>query len=82
MTQTQLSFDAPCKMPKEGTQHHRLLMAFQRGERLTVGDALAQYRVYALSQRCGELRKMGWPIISETIETSGGARVSRYRMQR
>lgn len=78
---TQLGLFVPCRMPAEGTQHHKLLMAFQRGEALTVGEALRHYAVYALSQRCGELRKMGWPIISETIETAGGARVSRYRMQ-
>lgn len=69
------------KVPADGTQHHKLLLAFKRGEFLTVGEALTKYQVYALSQRVGELKKMGWPITSETVETSGGARVSRYRMK-
>lgn len=80
MTQIQLSFDAPCRTPRQGTQHSTLLMAFQRGESLTVGVALEKYRVYALSQRVGELKKMGWPIESEMIETNGGARICRYWM--
>lgn len=78
---TQLELIAPCRTPKRGTQHYELLMAFQRGESLTVGDALRRYAVYALSQRVGELKKMGWPIRSETVETNGGARVSRYWME-
>lgn len=39
-----------------------LLEALERGERLTVGEALNRYGCYALSQRMGELRAMGWPI--------------------
>ena len=72
----------PCRLPKENTQHHKLLMAFERGERLTTLEAALQYGVMALSQRCGDLRRMGWPILSETVETAGGARVSRYWMQK
>lgn len=70
--------DLLCRIPPEGKQHYRLLVAFQRGESLTVGEALAKYHVYALSQRVGELKKMGWPIKSEIVKTNGGARVSRY----
>jgi hypothetical protein len=72
--------DLLCKVPKEGTQHHKLLLAFQRGESLTTLEAALQYGVMALSQRCGDLRRMGWPIISETVETANGAKVSRYRL--
>lgn len=77
---TQLELIAPCRMPKQGTQHYTLLMAFQRGESLTVGVALEKYRVYALSQRVGDLKRMGWPILSETVETACGAHISRYWM--
>lgn len=65
------------RMPNEGTQHHDLLMAFQRGEVLTVGDALMKYRVYALSQRVGDLKRMGWNIESESVE---GGKHHRYWM--
>lgn len=69
---------AECRLPKKGTQHWTLLLALQAGERLTVAKALTEYGCYALSQRMGELKKMGWPIRSRTIETQGGARVSEY----
>lgn len=74
--------DLIAKVPATNTQHYKLLRAFERGEQLTVAEALTQYGVYALSQRVGELKRMGWPIVSEPFETSGGARVARYRMQR
>lgn len=53
-----------CKVPERGTQCYELLIAMQRGVRLTVAKALTEYGVYALSQRCGDLRDMGWPIQS------------------
>ena len=68
-----------CKIPERGTQCYELLMAYQRGERLTVMTAMQLYGVYALSQRNGDLRnRYGWPIKSVTVETNGGARVSEY----
>lgn len=67
-----------CKVPERGTQHYEILMYLEKGGRLTVAKALTELGVYALSQRCGELRKQGWPIQSRTIETNGGARVSEY----
>ena len=63
---------------KPGAQAHTLLMAFYRGERLTVLTAIQQYGVYALSQRCGELKRLGWPIKSELIETQTGKHVACY----
>jgi hypothetical protein len=81
MTQADLCFDAPVKIPPKGTQNHELLMAMQRGEKLTVARALNGFGVYALSQRMGELRRMGWPVRSRMIETQGGARVAEYWME-
>ena len=75
MTQSDLVF---CRVPEPHTQCGELLRAFQRGERLTVAEALSQYGVYALSQRVGELKKAGWPIESEWYATAGGAKVKRY----
>ncbi len=71
-----------CRAPRDGTQKHILLLAFQRGESLTTLEAALKYGVMALSQRCGELERMGWPIVSDTVETEGGARVSRYSMRK
>ena len=70
------------RVPEAGTQCGDLLRAFQRGERLTVAEALTRYQVYALSQRVGELRRQGWPVESEWYATAGGAKVKRYFMRR
>jgi hypothetical protein len=81
VTQADLCFDALVKLPTQGTQNYRLLMAMQNGERLTVAAALNEYGVFALSQRCGELKRMGWPIRSRMVDTAGGARVAEYWLE-
>ena len=79
MTQAELSFENPTRIPERGSQCYEILLYLQSGGRLTVAKALSELGVYALSQRCGELRrKYGWPILSRTVETSGGAKVSEY----
>jgi len=37
--------------------------------------------VYALSQRIGELRRLGWPIDRTMIRTRGGATVAEYYLR-
>lgn len=65
---TQLDLIVECRLPERGTQAYELLMALQRGARLTVGKALMEHGVYALSQRMGELRReYGWPIQSRFV---------------
>ena len=81
-SQLVLEFPKPVRVPDEGTQCGKLLRAFQRGESLTVAEALTKYGIYALSQRCGELKLDGWPIVSEPFKTAGGARVAKYYMAR
>ena len=49
-----------------------ILRALAKGESLTVAKALSELNVYALSQRCGELRKDGWPVESRMIEVESG----------
>lgn len=60
------------------TQIEQLADAFDRGEALTVAVALSKYGIYALSQRCGELWRMGYPVESRTITTPTGKHVSEY----
>lgn len=52
--------------------------AFDRGEYLTVAVALSRYGIYALSQRCGELWRQGYPVESRTVHLPNGKRVSEY----
>lgn len=65
-------------MPAPETQLGTLLQALQRGENLTVAQALTQYGCYALSQRIGDLKRMGWPVLTLTITTNSGKRVAQY----
>jgi hypothetical protein len=79
MTQLDLM---PVRVPEHGSQCWELLMAFQRGEKLTTFEAYMRYGITTISQRCGELRRRyGWNIRSETIEANGGAKVSRYWLE-
>lgn len=61
-------------------QCDKLLAWFSAGRTLTVAEALEHLQIYALSQRCGELRRDGVPIVGETVTTAGGAHVKRYRL--
>ena len=60
------------------TQLEQLAAAFDRGESLTVAEALAKYGVYALSQRCGDLFRAGYPVESRTVSLPNGKHVSEY----
>lgn len=80
MTQTEISFEPRCKVPESGTLQRRLLDAMKRGERLTPLSALESFRCLSLSQRIGELKRMGWPICSEMIQVNSGKRVACYWM--
>lgn len=82
MIQAVLDFVPPrCHVPEKGTQCRMLLDAFQRKEYLTVADSLTKYGIYALSQRCGELRRMGWPINSHMKTLPNGKRIAVYSME-
>jgi hypothetical protein len=78
---TQLDLLAPTRVPERGTQCYELLVALQRGERLTVAKAMMHHSVYALSQRMGELkRKYGWPIRSRMVDL-GHTHVAEYWLE-
>lgn len=60
------------------TQLDTLKAAFERGESFTVGEALGRHGIYALSQRVGELKRSGYPIVVDMETTSTGKRIARY----
>ncbi len=60
------------------TQLEQLADALDRGERLTVAVALDKYGIYALSQRCGELLRGGYPVQSQFINLPSGKKVKEY----
>jgi hypothetical protein len=49
---------------------------------LTVLEAMQYLKVYALSQRIGELSKEGFPIQKEMIQVDSGKRIARYYLTR
>lgn len=84
MNQLAIDFAAAprCIVPDADTQLGTILRALQRGERLTVAQALTEYGCYALSQRIGDLRRMGWPICSRTVyRMDSKKRFSEYWME-
>jgi hypothetical protein len=63
------------------TQTEAILAYLNSGRTLTVAEALTQFGVYALSQRAGELRKQGYPVVSEMVDLPNGKRVARYSLK-
>lgn len=56
-----------------------VLRALHRGRRLTIWTAMVQLHVGALSQRIGDLKRLGWDIKDRWLK-SDGARFKEYRM--
>lgn len=82
MTQPELCFDEPkCKVPEFGTMTYRLLAGLKAGERLTPLTALEKYQCFSLSQRMGELKRSGWPIMSQMVRVNSGKKVAEYWLQ-
>jgi hypothetical protein len=79
MTQCELSLADPVRLPT-APKTLAILRALSAGERLTVATALQWHGVFALSQECGRLRKLGWPVQSKTVEVSLGVHVSEYSL--
>lgn len=69
-----------CKVPERGTVSYEILMALKQGVRLTPLLALSMFDCLSLSQRIGELKRLGWPIHTEIIEVTSKKRVAQYRM--
>ena len=80
MIQTAIDFDAVprCSVPDSDTLQGKLLRALQSGERLTPISALERFQCFSLSQRMGELRRMGWPITATMIRVPSGKKVAEY----
>jgi len=60
------------------SQRQEILRYLAKGHTLTVLEAIERFGCYALSQRCTDLRREGWPIFSEMVEVGNGKRVARY----
>jgi hypothetical protein len=58
-----------------------ILRHLAKGARLTPLGALTQFNCLSLSQRIGELKREGWPIVSEMVATHTGKKVAEYRLE-
>ena len=68
----------PPKQEPTSKPGRELLGRLLAGERHTVATALSTLGIYALSQRVGELKRMGWPVQSRTITTPSGKHIKEY----
>jgi hypothetical protein len=80
MNQLAIEFSPRCSVPDPATQAGQILRALQAGEKLTPLEALEKYRCLSLSQRVGELVRMGWPIVRDRVKTHSGKTVGCYWM--
>lgn len=55
-----------------------VLRHLAQGNTLTTLEAVDRFGCMALSQRCTDLRRDGWPIESRMIETPTGKRIAEY----
>ena len=65
---------------RQRSQNQRRLLDehFRSGGSLTVAEALNRFGIFALSQRCSEMRRDGLPIVRTPVKTAEGARIIRY----
>jgi len=63
-------------------QNARILSHLKRGWWINPVQALDQYGSFRLSERIREIEAMGHEIQRDWHETTGGARVRKYRMVR
>ena len=62
------------------TQAEAILRRLLTGEHITPLEALDGVGSFRLSARIYDLKRRGWPIVSQLVETGGGKRVSSYWM--
>jgi hypothetical protein len=82
MNQPQLCFDnpQPVRVPEQDTQAGKILRYLRNGGTLTVLEAIEKFGCFALSQRCTDLRRGGWPVVSVMEKLPSGKRIARYSM--
>lgn len=68
------------RAPDRGTIAWEILSAMQNGAKLTPLLALQRFNCLSLSQRVGELKRSGWPILSKMISLPSGKRCAEYSM--
>ncbi len=60
------------------SQCKEILRYLAHGKTLTVVEAIERFGCYALSQRCGDLRKQGWPVRCRLVKLASGKRIGEF----
>lgn len=69
-------------MNERESQADLILKHLQAGNSLTVFQAMFDpFRCMALSQRCGELKRQGHPIVTRMVKLPSGKRVAQYTLE-
>lgn len=80
MNQLIIDFPKPVRVPEDFTQQGKILRYLRNGGSLTPLEALEKFGCLSLSQRCGELRRAGWPIVAHLVKVGENKKVARYSM--
>jgi hypothetical protein len=64
-----------------GSQRTQIINHLMTKGPLTVLTAIKFIGCYALSQRCGELRREGFPVQSKWVELDNGKKVKQYYLE-
>ena len=78
--QPELTFAEP-ETHRRPTQAGRILAHLRAGNRLTALEALEKFQCFRLAARIHELRREGWQIDEQTVETPSGKRIAEYSME-
>jgi hypothetical protein len=77
--QPELTFAEP-ETHRRPTQASRILAHLRAGNRLTALEALEKFQCFRLAARIHELRREGWQIDEQTVETPSGKRIAEYSL--
>lgn len=71
--------------PRHGTQAARLLSSLLSGNRINPLDGWRKLGIYRLADTAFQLRGMGWPVITGTLQVKNkfgeDCRVAEYRLE-
>lgn len=62
------------------SQRQKIMAFLEAGNKLTALDALKKFQCFRLASRIHELKKAGYPVVSQKIELNG-KKVSQYYAQ-
>ena len=75
-------FDAPTVPEPTGRQNRQVLRYLREHGAISRAEALNVLHCFNLPARILDLRKLGWPIISDEVPNQDGGTYVRYRLRK